>query len=258
MLKISFAKRALLLSSVAGALAFAATAHAQLDRALNIAKGSTAQSAASQARVAAADDQAGSMIRQYRAIQQQIDNIQLFVDQQEIYKSSQVSEISSLNNQLGSVEAIKLEMVPMMLRMTIALEDFIKSDIPFLLDERMARIDRLKQALGNPAIDPAEQYRQVLNAFKIEVAYGQGLESYEGTHPSDPGQIVNFLKYGRTSFIYMSKDESDIARYDVANNEWTSVEGDAALGIRAAIRIAKGEAAPEMVTAPVIVGQNAN
>lgn len=258
MLKISFAKRALLLSSVVGALAFAVPAHAQLDRALNIAKGSTAQSAQSQRQIEAADDQAGSMIREYRAVRQQIDNIQLFVDQQEIYKRSQDSEITSLNNQLGSVEAIKLEMVPMMLRMTVALEDFIKSDVPFLLTERLARVDRLKNALSDPSVDPAEQYRQVLNAFKIEVAYGQGLESYEGSHPSDKTQIVNFLKYGRTSFVYMSKDESDIARYDMSNGGWVPVEGNAALGIRQAIRIAKGEAAPDMVTAPISVGQGVN
>jgi len=149
--------------------------------------------------------------------------------------SSQNGEIESLNNQLGTVEQIKQGMVPMMLKMTIALEDSIKNDVPFLLDERLERVERIKEVLSNPDVSPAEQYRVVLNAFKIEVSYGQGLDSYEGAHPERAGNVVNFLRFGRASFVYMTKDESEIAR-----------------SMRKAIRVAKGEAAPDIVYAPVV------
>jgi len=232
-------------------MAFSMPAHAQLEEALRTAKSSTAASAASQARVEQNDDEAESAVREYRAVLQQIDNIQLFVDKQDIYLKSQAKEISSLNNQLGNVENIKRGMVPMMLRMTAAIEDSINEDMPFLLLERQARLERLKNVLADPDISPAEQYRQVLNAYKIEVAYGQQLDSYEGPHPSKAGMKVDYLRYGRLSLVYMTKDEKDIGYYDLGAGEWKQVPGNQALSVRQAIRVANEEAAPEVVMAPM-------
>lgn len=252
MSKISIVKHVLLAG--AATLAFTVPAHAQtLDRALQVAKSSTAASAASQQRVEELDDSADTMIRDYRAVLQQIDNIKLFVDQQDIYLESQNSELASLRRQLDTVEAIKQGMSPMMLRMTAAIEDSILSDLPFRLDERIARLDRVKGALSSPNVTPVEQYRQVLNAFKIEVSYGQQLDSYEGKHPTKAGQKVNFLRYGRVSLVYMTKDEAEIAAYDLASKTWLPVSGKQALEIRQAIRVARGEAAPKMVLAPIVV-----
>ncbi len=250
MSKISIAKHLLLAG--AAALAFAVPAQAQLESAMRAAKSSTAASAASQQRIADLDDDADSMIREYRAVLQQIDNIKLFVDQQDIYLQSQNAEIDSLNRQLGTVEAIKQGMAPMMLRMTAAIEDSIASDVPFRMNERLARVERLKNVLADPKVPPAEQYRQVLNSFKIEVSYGQGLDSYEGPHPSKAGMKVNYLRYGRVSLVYMTKDEGEIAVYDIGSKTWKPVDGKQALGIRQAIRVAKGEAAPKLVMAPLL------
>ena len=174
MLKSSIAKR-LMLAGIMGAL-MSAPASAQLESALNTAKASTAASAASQQRVESLDDEADTAVREFRAVLQQKDNIALFVAQQDIFLQSQKSEISSLQRQLGTVEQIKQGMSPMMLKMAAEIEDAIKADMPFNLSERLARVDRMKQTLSDPDVSPAEQYRQVLNAFKIEVSYGQGID----------------------------------------------------------------------------------
>ncbi len=256
MLKSSIAKRLMLAGVAVGLLTV--PAHAQLDTALSIAKSSTAAAAASQQRVEQADDQADNASREYRAVLQQKDNIKLFVAQQDIFRESQLSEIQSLKRQLGTVEQIKQGMSPMMLKMTAALEDSIKSDLPFNRNERLARIDNVKSVLGDPNISPAEQYRRVLNAYKIEVSYGLGIDSYEGAHPTKPGNVVNFIRFGRTSLVYISKDESDIAIYKLAadgTGEWSALSGADGIQMRQAIRIAKGEAAPGLVFAPVLAGQ---
>ncbi len=253
MSNFSIAKR-LWLATAMG-LAFAAPASAQLESALSTAKASTAASASSQAQVAKLDDEADSMVREYRAVLQQKDNISLFVDQQDIYLQSQKGEIDSLNTQLNTVESIKQGMVPMMLKMAAAIEDAIKEDVPFRRAERLERVERLHKTLADPDVSPAEQYRQVLNAFKIEVAYGQGLDSYEGAHPEKPGNVVNFLRYGRVALVYMSKDESEVARYNIESKSWEQLDGGQALSVRKAIRVAKGEAAPDIVYAPISAGQ---
>ena len=251
MLKSSITKR-LMLATAAG-LMMATPAFAQLDSALNTAKASTSASSASQQRVERLDDEADTAIREYRAVLQQSDNIALFVAQQDIYLQSQKSEIASLKRQLGTVEQIKQGMSPMMLKMAIEIEDAIKSDMPFNLAERLARVDRMKNTLADPDVSPAEQYRQVLNAFKIEVSYGQGIDSYEGMHPTKPGNVVNFLRFGRVSLVYMTKDESEVGRYNIETQSWDILNGADALALRKAIRISKGEAAPDVVFAPVLV-----
>ena len=252
MLKSLIAKR-LMLASAAGLL-IAAPAHAQLESALTAAKSSTTASAASQRRVEEADDAADQAAREFGAVLQQKDNIALFVDQQDIYLQSQKAEIESLNRQLGTVEQIKQGMSPMMLKMAAALEDSINADLPFRLAERKARIARIQNVLANPDVSPAEQYRQVLNGFKIEVTYGQGLDSYEGAHPTKPGNVVNFLRFGRTALLYISKDETEIARYNNDTKSWDMIDSGQAIALRKAIRIAKGESAPDLVYAPVTVG----
>lgn len=244
--------KCVLLSGALG-LAFATPAYAQLDSAMSAAKASTAASAASQQRVEQLDDEADQMVREYRAVLQQKDNIALFVDQQDIYLQSQKSEIDSLNKQIGTVEQIKQGMVPMMLNMTAALEDSIKSDLPFNLEKRLARVEQIKAYLADPDVTPVEQYRQVLNGFETEVSYGQGVDAYEGAHPTKPGNVVNFVRFGRVALVYMSKDEKEVARYDLESRSWVPVEGNISLDLRQAIRIAKREAAPSLVEAPVVV-----
>ena len=252
MLKSSIAKR-LMLATAAG-LMMATPAFAQLESALNTAKASTSASSASQQRVERLDDEADTAVREYRAVLQQKDNIALFVAQQDIFLQSQKSEIASLRRQLGTVEQIKQGMSPMMLKMAAEIEDAIKSDMPFNLAERLARVDRMKATLSNPEVSPAEQYRQVLNAFKIEVSYGQGIDSYEGMHPTKPGNIVNFLRFGRVALVYMTKDESEVGRYNIETGSWDALTGADKLALRQAVRISRGEAAPEVVYAPVSAG----
>ncbi len=253
MLKSSIAKRLMLASIGIGMLA--TPAHAQLDRALSIAKSSTAAAAASQQRVEQLDDQADTASREFRAVLQQIENIKLFVDQQQIFKDNQDAEIASLNRQLGSVELVKQGMNPMMLKMVVALEDSVNNDLPFLKNERLAEIEKLKAGIGDPDITPADLYRNILDAFKNEVNYGLGVGSYEGAHPTRPGNVVNFVHFGRTAFIYTTKDESEIARYDINAREWKLLEGADAITYRQATRIAREEAAPAIIYAHVISGE---
>ncbi len=237
-------------------LAVAVPAQAQLEQALRVASSSTAASAAAQQRIETSDDDAETAARDYRAVLQQIDNMKLFVDQQDIYLRGQAGDIEALNRQLGSVEQVKRGMVPMILLMAARIEDSVNSDMPFKMRERQERLERMKATLADPSVTPTEQYRQVLAAYKNEVAYGQGLDSYEGAHPTNPGEKVDYLMFGRLSLLYMSKDEQDLGYYDMESKSWKSVDQSNALQVRQAIRIANGEAAAEIVFAPTFGAKN--
>ena len=52
----------------------------------------------------------------------------------------------------------------------------------------------------------------------------------------------------------MTKDESEVGRYNLETRSWDVLTGADAIALRQAVRISKGEAAPNIVYAPVSVG----
>lgn len=246
--------KCILLAGVA-TFAFASSAAAQLDEALREARSSTSSSAASQQTVERLDDEAGDMQREYSALLQRKDSLDIFVKRQELYLESQTDEISSLREQLKTVEQTKQDLVPMMIRMAVALEEEIQKDYPFNKDRRLADVHRVMENLSDPAVPPVEQYRQILTAYQNEVTYGQGVNSYEGPHPEDASRTVDYLRFGRVAYVYMTKEEDEIRFYDLSSGGWGEVDSGLALQMRQAIRMAKGEATQGMVSVPVKLAQ---
>ncbi len=62
-----------------------------------------------------------------------------------------------------------------------------------------------------------------------------------------------YIRYGRMALAYMSADGSESLRFDGAERQWVELPAARALEVRRAIRIARGESAPGVVTAPVLV-----
>lgn len=65
----------------------------------------------------------------------------------------------------------------------------------------------------------------------------------------------SYLHYGRLAFIYVHHDSSEAWRYKNDSKEWVQLSGAEVLNARRSVRIAKGEAAPGVITAPLIAIQ---
>lgn len=63
----------------------------------------------------------------------------------------------------------------------------------------------------------------------------------------------DYLRFGRLSLAFMMADGSEVLRYDADSKSWVEMSGTRALDVRRAIKQAKGEAAPAVVEAPVVV-----
>ena len=66
-----------------------------------------------------------------------------------------------------------------------------------------------------------------------------------------------YLHYGRLSFTYVHHDSSEAWRYDRAAGErgeggWVNLKGSDIQNARRSVRIARGESAPGVVTAPIV------
>jgi len=240
-------------SVIAAALiaGLAIPAHAQLREALTTGEQATRKAEQVQDQINQLDDQRSDMVREYRTLLQRRDAAELFAKQQELVVQSQREEIASLTEQLGSIDDITAQTVPMLLGMIADLKQFVAADLPFKAEERKTRIDSLEALMKTPNVTTAEQYRLIMEAYSAEMEYGRTIDTWQEEIAIDgnPTTVDMFL-YGRVSLVYITPD-GKAARYDRASGEWQPLPGSYAADIRRAVRVAQGKAQQVVLFAPV-------
>ena len=141
-----------------------------------------------------------------------------------------------------------------MLRMIDSIDQFVKVDVPFLVDERSKRVEGLKALMGRSDVTVAEKYRKVMEAYQAEIDYGRTIESYRGTLD---GREVDFLRVGRISLMYQSLDGNVLGVWNSAAKQWEMLEPSMKSKLMAGIRIAREQAAPDLIKVPVAAPQEA-
>lgn len=238
------------LAAGAAALVAAGAAHAQLDRAIDVARQSTQDGARAQAQIDDLASAADNAEREYLAVSEQIESQEVFIEQQQVFLQSQQNELNALNSQLERVGDIERDLAPMLLEMFNGLEDFIQADLPFQTDMRVERLDRIRRDLGDASISPAEQYRVLLNAYEIESSYGRSLRVYsEEVLVDGVPEEANILQIGRVALIRSINGNNEIMTYD--NRTWRPVPGGMTANVQRAFRIANEVTTPDIFVAPL-------
>jgi hypothetical protein len=179
------------------------------------------------------------------------DSLERYNNQLAEQVTSQETEIASIERQLLEIETTNREVQPLMQQMVDTLEQFVKLDVPFLLDERSARVQNLKDMMGRADVTISEKYRRILEAYQIELEYGRTLDAYSGrlgTGADAP--TVEFVRLGRVSLMYRTLDGAKVGYWDADQKKWVE---DASYrdDIQQALRVARGQGAKELLTVPV-------
>jgi hypothetical protein len=101
------------------------------------------------------------------------------------------------------------------------LESWLERDLPFLMEEREARVEMLKKEIAKPDIMGAEKLRRILEALQVEANYGGSVEVYQ--QKIDVGGdtlFVDLLHIGRVSVFWRTPDGEQSGSYDPASEEW--------------------------------------
>jgi predicted RNase H-like nuclease (RuvC/YqgF family) len=161
---------------------------------------------------------------------------------------SQESEMAALQQQLDGLDATAEQVEPLLQRMFEQLDQFVKADIPFLPEEREQRIERLRDIMGRVETTAAEKYRRLLEAYQIEMEYGRTMDSYK--HALADGRDAEFVRLGRVTLLYRTADGKETGYWDAQQKAFVPDE-NSARAIDQALRIAKQETAPDLITVPV-------
>lgn len=213
------------------------------------------QAQESQVRVDAMADETLRLVQEYRGLRREQENLAVYNANLEDMVRSQETEMVSLERQIEDIKVTQREIVPLMLRMLDGLEAFVAADLPFLQEERMARVEGLRALMRRADVDIPEKFRQIMQAYQTEADYGRTIEAYQGELIVDlnPGRSVEFLRIGRLVLAYQTLDRSESGFWDARNQAWIPLETRHNQSIRQGLRIAARQAAPELIQVPVTV-----
>ena len=197
-------------------------------------------------------DETRKMLDAYRSATRQTETLRTYNQHIKQLINSQLEEKTSLEKQLLEIEITQREIIPLILNMLESLDKFIKLDIPFLTEERQQRVQQLQQMMLRADITNAEKFRRILEAYQIENDYGNTIEAYRAFLPIDDAKsAVDFLRLGRVALYYQRLDGSETGFWNRPEKRWETLPSDYTLAIRNGLRIARKEAAPDLLIVPI-------
>lgn len=237
---------------------------------------------------AAAQD-ADPATSEYSALLDQIQNVKIATEQRRVMMGVQDETKANLREQIKGVPATKAAVKDIVTKMVAEIAKVIESDLPFRKDEREARLAKMQAELADPSARPADLFRRAMTLYDIEANYGLSISSYTGDHPKAPGRRLkacledkaskvcnlsseqskniengatiegiagsikdgNYVHFGRMSYIYLDLDSREGFRWSKEANDWEPLDAGDILNARRSVRIARGESAPGVITAPI-------
>jgi hypothetical protein len=227
-------------------------ARATLDDMVGVRSQGNDEAAQVQRRIDLISETTDDLLAQYRTALKQIDSLSLYNQQMGDLIAAQSEELISLKDQVDRVEIVGRSVTPLMMLMIDALEKFVRLDVPFLIEERTARIAELSRIMGRPDVTTAEKFRQIMEAYQIENEYGRTIEAYRAALKlHDLETTVDFLRFGRIALVYQSLDEADAGVWNRETRSWTPLDSSYRSAIRRGLRIARRQAAPDLISLPL-------
>lgn len=248
-------KRTQIAACVVGALALASTSMTfagpleevqKEERKIHVA------AAKSQEKINSLFEQSQELLVDYRAVIDQTENLKIYNDYLARLVADQQRVIDSLQRQIDSIEETKQNIVPLMGRMIDSLENFINLDVPINKEERLDRVERLREIMGNSSVTVSEQFRQVLDAYSIENEYGNRIQSYEGEiNVGGQDVSVEFFNLGRTALLALTLDQQTAWAWDNEKRAWEELGGEYLDSVIQATRMAQGLVPEDLIKLPI-------
>lgn len=195
---------------------------------------------------------------QYAALLQETAGLQVYNDILEKQIANQDQDLAEIKVAIEQVPNLERQIPPLLSRIVDGLEQFINLDLPFLVNERQARLEGLKTLIESTTASDAEKFRRVMEAWQVENEYGrQYTASVEQIELDGATREVDMLRLGRIAMIYQTTDEEgQTGIYDARTKQWVEVGSQNRNSVRQVLRMARNQVAPDIALVPIIPPQN--
>jgi len=124
-----------------------------------------------------------------------------------------------------------------------------------LAEERQDRLDTLRGNLDKSNQTVAENFRQVLEAYKIENEYGRKIEAYDASidfNGDGKERQVDMFRVGRIALLYKTEDGQEVGRWNNQSRQWEALDASEwGSFINTGIRIARNQAVKDILQLPI-------
>ncbi len=208
--------------------------------------------AAMQRRIDSLDDETRRLLDEYRKVSAELAQTQRYNQELTAKTEAQNERISRLQQQIGTIEQTREAITPFMAAMADKLVALLELDLPFQHEARLADAKALREQLYAPDSTPAQAFREILRAYRDELKHGRRIATYRGQIEIEgESRNVAFLRIGRLALFYRTLDGQRQGQWDRNSQRWQALPGRYGDAIEQGIRIAKEQAAPEMLTLPM-------
>ena len=193
-----------------------------------------------------------SLAEEFRGVMKDVDGLIVYNTLLDRQIADQEQELANLRTSIDQVQIIERQILPLLTRMIDGLDRFVALDVPFLLDERTARVESLTALLGRADVTAAEKFRVVMEAWQIENDYARTIFAYTDELSIDgTTREVDVLQIGRIALLYQTADGAQSGAWDQRNRTWVSVGNEFRNPIREGIRLARNQVAPDLLLLPL-------
>ena len=227
------------------------------DQAIGIGKERLVEGQSAQERIDDIGNKTERIVSKYTEVLKVVDSLKVYNHLLQKQLDGQNREMSILHRSISNSSVVERQIAPLLSRMINGLGRFIKLDMPFLLDERLARVNKLKKIMVRADLTLAEKSRRVFEAFQIENDYGRTIEAYKDQLNIDNDKFdVEFLRIGRVALVYRDLSKTRTGVWNTAAKNWQVVTGSQyQRHMTKGLKIARQEMAPELLTMPLIVNK---
>ncbi|XOV79069.1 MAG: DUF3450 domain-containing protein [Aestuariibacter sp.] len=226
-------KRNLIASAVIGIVAMSGSVAASADPLADLQKEAGKNHAASvksQERIDSIYEQTQDLLIEYRQVVDETENLKVYNDHVARLVADQQEAINSLQRQIDNIDGVKKGVVPLMYKMIDSLEKFVDLDVPVRKQDRLERVQRLRDLMGLSNVTVSEQFRQVLDAYAIELDYGNRIQAYQDELEYNGTTIaVDIFAMGRAALLALSLDQKNAWVWNNEARSWEEL-GDEFLG----------------------------
>ncbi len=222
----------------------------QIDKSISTIKKGNTTLVTYQKKIDKNEEKREDLLNEYKYINGSLKSTKTYNKQLNKIILSQKEELTSLKQQIIDIEETQKNIFPLMVNMIKSLKTLVNQDTPFLMKERLQRVQRLENTLDKADIQNHEKYRIILEAFKIEYDYAKTIEAYQ---EEIGDKTYNFLRLGRVGLYYQSLDLKEYAYFNKETNSWLKIEDSISKSnIRKAIKIANKQQNVDFLNLPFL------
>ena len=246
--------KAMALSAALSTVALAGVVQAaDVDDVMKAGANKVAASKSSQQKIDKIADQTYDLLNKFKSVNKQIEGLRVYNAQLENQINNQQQTMVDLKESIENATVMERQITPLTLKMIESLGQFVELDIPFQLEERRARVEKLRDNMERSDLTTAEKFRQVLEAYDIESEYGRVIETYKATLPINGAEReMNVLRVGRIALVAQSTNLDTTIAWDQKAKQWVDVGADYRSAVATGIKVAKKQASIEILKLPIL------